>query len=87
MNNGGRHGHDNMSDYQKPMRFVLFIVNLAITQLEGLLLPCLPSAEKKEIESVQNKRLFDTLNFKKSLWSNLGDNNQVSLIGEKSSLI
>lgn len=87
MNHGRRHGHDKMSDYQKPIRFVLFIVILGNTQFEGLLLPCLSSAEKEEIESAENISLFDILNFKKPLWSNLGDNNQVSLIGEKSPLI
>lgn len=87
MNHGGLHGHDKMSDYQKPIRFVLFIVILANTQFEGLFLPCLSSAEKKEIESVENIRLFATSSFKKPLWSNLGDNNQVSLIGEKSPVI
>lgn len=81
------HGHDKMSDYQKPIRFVLFIVILANTQFEGLLLPCFSSAEKEEIESAENISLFGILNFKKPLWSNLGDNNQVSLIREKSPLI
>lgn len=86
MNHDGRHGHDKMSDYQKPIRFVLFVVILVNTQLEGLLLPCRSSAEKKEIESAENISLFDTSSFKKPLWNNLGDNNQVSLIGEKSPL-
>lgn len=70
MNHGGRHGHDKTSDYQKPIRFVLFIVILANIQFEGLLLPCLSSAEKKQIESAENISLFDTSNFKKPLWSN-----------------
>lgn len=86
MSQRGRHGCDKMSDYQKPIRFVLFIVNIANKHFEGLLLPCLSSAEKKEIESAENISLFDTSNFKKPLWSNLGNNNQVSLIGEKSPL-
>lgn len=86
LNHGRRHGHDKMSDYQKPIGFLLFVVILANTQFEGLRLPCLSSAEKVEIEPAENISLFDILNFKKPLWSNLGDNNQVSLIGEKSPL-
>ena len=86
MNHGGGMGIDKMRDFQKPIRFVLFTVILANIQLEGLLLPCLYSAEKKEIESAEKISLFDTSNFKKPLWSSLGDNNQVSLIEEKSPL-
>ena len=41
MNHGGGMGIDKMSDYKKPIRFVLFTVILANIQLEGLLLPCL----------------------------------------------
>lgn len=66
MNHGRGHGHDKMSDYQKPIRFLLFIVILANTQFEGSLLPCLPSAENEEIESAENISLFDTSNFKKA---------------------
>lgn len=54
-----RHGYDKMSDYQKRIRFALFMVVLANTQFEGILLPCLSSAEKKEIESAENLSSFD----------------------------